>query len=204
MLRSLDKQFSPKKAAQLKLLSNRLRKFSFPPGASRYYALELASCIEAGALLGALVVGSSLLELYVRALVVSHASRVRRSTVPEKKSLEGMLEENKHLRFEGLIDSLVSVGLFQKVDGKRAKDIYKRIRIPLLHGLPRRFVRQHQESFVEEFSLMLGGAVISSSELESIIEDYALAYLRNIIGIIERNHFPGLLSLTLRNEQNPH
>lgn len=189
MLRSLDKQFPPKKVAQLKLLSDRLRKFSFPPGASRYYALELASCIEAGALLGALVVGSSLLELYVRALVVSHASKVRRSTVSKKKSLEGMLEEKRDLSFAGLIDSLVSVGLFEKLDGKKAKAIYKYIRIPLLHGLPRRFVRQHQESFVEGFSIMLGGAPISSSELESIIEDHALAYLRNIIGIIERNVF---------------
>jgi hypothetical protein len=193
MLRPLEKQFAPEKAAQLKLLCERLRKFSFPRGASRYYALELASCIEAGALLGALIVGSSLLELYVRALVVSYTSTVRRSTVLGKKSLEGMLEENKKLGFGELIDSLVSVGLFKEGDGESAKALYKSIRIPLLHGLPRRFVRQHQESFAEDFSLLRGGAAISSSELERIIEDHALEHLDNIIGTIERNRF-----LTLR------
>ena len=36
---------------------------------------------------------------------------------------------------------------------------------------------------------MLGEESISSSELESIIEDYAVEYLENIVGIIERNRF---------------
>ncbi len=189
MLRLLEKQFDPKKAAQLKKLSERLRKFSFPPGASRYYALELASCIEAGALLGALVVGSALLELYVRALVVSNASTVRQSAPLRKKNLESLLEEKKNLSFAGLIDNLVSVGLFEKDDGESAKTLYKNIRIPLLHGLARRFVRQHQEPFGDELSLLLGDKAISSSDLEKIIEDHALEYLEKLVGIIENNRF---------------
>ena len=188
-MRPLEKQFEPEKAAHLKKLAGRLSQFSFPPGASRYYGLELVSCIEAGALLGALIVGSSLLELYVRALVVNHSSKARLSTASKQKSLEGTLEENRHIGFEELIDNLVSAGLFKKSDSKNAKALYKNIRIPLLHGLPRRFVRQHQNSFAEDFSLLLGREAISSSELETIIEDHALEYLENIVGIIERNRF---------------
>jgi len=58
MLRSLDEQFEPEKAAHLRQLSERIKKIPFPSGASRYYGVEFASCIEAGALLGALIVGS--------------------------------------------------------------------------------------------------------------------------------------------------
>ncbi|MBI3938978.1 MAG: hypothetical protein HY323_18550 [Betaproteobacteria bacterium] len=189
MLRSLEKQFEPKKAARLKRLVERLSQFSFPPGASRYYGLELASCIQAGALLGALVVGSSLLELYVRALVVNHSHTVRQSIAPRKKSLEGTLEDNRKVGFEELIDNLALVGLFEKADSESAKALYKNVRIPLLHGLSRRFVRQHQEPFAEDLALLLGRETISSSELEAIIEDHALEYLENIVGIIERNRF---------------
>lgn len=189
MLRPLDKQFEPEKAARLVQLSERISKFAFPPGASRYYGVEFASCIEAGALLGALVVGSSLLELYVRALVVHFASRARQPKAHSQKSLEGSLEENRKISFAELVDNLVSAGLFDKSDGESAKELYKNIRIPLLHGLPRRFVRQHQNSFAEDLALMLGSEAISSSELESIIEDYAVEYLESIVGIIERNRF---------------
>lgn len=190
MLRTLEEQFEPDKVAQLKELSERLRNHSFPPGASRYYGLELASCIEAGALLSALVVGSSLLEIYVRALVVNHASMVRLTPARGRKSLEAILEEKRNLGFKVLIDSLVSVGLFDKEDGERAKNLYDNVRIPLLHGLPRRFVRKHQDPFAEELSqLFKGETAISSRELERIIEDHALEYLESVVGIIEKNIF---------------
>jgi hypothetical protein len=189
MLRPLEKQFEPVKAARLKRLVERLSQFSFPPGASRYYGLELASCIEAGALLAALVVGSSLLELYVRALVVNYASRARLSETPKHKSLESALEENRKIGFGKLVDNLVLAGLFEKSDGESAKELYKNIRIPLLHGLPRRFVHQHQSSFAEDLALLFGREAISSSELEAIVEDHALEYLEDIVGIIERNRF---------------
>jgi hypothetical protein len=187
MLRPLESQFEPENAARLKKLAERLSQFSFPPGASRYYGIELATCIEAGALLGSLVVASSLLELYVRALVINHSSKGRISKPSKQKSLEGTLEENRKIGFGDLIDNLVLAGLFEKSDGESAKTIYKSIRIPLVHGLPRRFVRQHQGSFAEDFSMLLGIEAIPSSELEAIIEDHALEYLENIIGIIERN-----------------
>lgn len=188
MLRTLEEQFESDKAAQLRKLSERLRTHSFPPGASRYYGLELASCIEAGALLGALVVGSSLLEIYVRALVVNHASIARLTSAHGRKSLEAILEEKRSLGFKALIDSLVSVGLFDNEDGERAKILYDNVRIPLLHGLPRRFVRKHQEPDAEEFSqLFKGEAAISSMELERIIEGHALEYLESVVGIVEKN-----------------
>lgn len=89
--------------------------------------------------------------------------------------------------FAGLVDNLVSVGLFDKSDGKRAIELYKNIRIPLVHGLPRRFVRQHQGWFDEFWDLT--GEAVSAYDFEEIVEDHAVKYLDNIVDIIERNRF---------------
>lgn len=189
MIRTLEKQFEPEKASRLRLLIERLHKLSYQPGASRYYGLELASCIEAGALLGALIVGSSLLELHVRGLIINYSFTALRTTSPKIINLESSLEENRSIGFDKLVDSLVLVELFNKDDGELVKKLYKNVRIPLLHGLPRRFVHQHLEPFMEELWSYLGKEVISSHELEDTIEDHAVEYLEEIVGIIERNRF---------------
>lgn len=189
MGRPLNEQFEPDKAAALQSFAGRLRLLRYPPGASRYYGLELATCIESGAIAAALIVASALLELHVRALVVNFATRARRPRSRTEESLERQLENRRDMGFAKLLDHLVEVDLFRADDAARAKVLYSKIRIPLLHGLPSRFVEDHQFPIFPELNRLLGREMITLRDFEDTIESHGLKYLEDIIGTIERNGF---------------
>jgi len=92
------------------------------------------------------------------------------------------------LGFAKLLDHLVETELFAADDAASAKVLYNKIRIPLLHGLPSRFVDDHQFLSFPQFRL-LGTEVVSSRDFEDTIEAHGLQYLGAIVGIIERNGF---------------
>ncbi len=75
MIRGYEEQFDDEKVQIIRKLIENVNSLSFPAGVSRYYAVNLAICLEAGALLGALQVAASLLELYVREVVIDFASQ---------------------------------------------------------------------------------------------------------------------------------
>ncbi|MFH1033903.1 MAG: hypothetical protein V1806_05295 [Pseudomonadota bacterium] len=138
--------------------------------------------------MASLVIGSSLLELYVRALIVNHAHSALPSDIVQGDNLcpEGALEEKRNVKYYELVDLLVGVGLFREDDGELAKELYSKIRIPLLHGLPRRFVGNHSDGFI---MWLRGARPVAQHDLEEVIENHALVYLDQIIGILERNQF---------------
>jgi len=193
MPRTLKQQFAPEKVEEIHALIRRIDRLSLPGGSSRYYAVELSDCLQAGLLLASVHLAASLLELVVRGIVLERAgsafpSGPRNPSDLARGSLEHRMEEMRNLGFAKMVDHLVEVGLFDSEDGQLAKALYRTVRIPLHHGLVGRFVKQHDPIYntLEEFF----GAfwpTTTSGNFEEVIEDSALPILDTVVGILERN-----------------
>ena len=193
MPRTLKQQFTPETVAEIHVLVQRIERLSLPKGSSRYYAVELSGCLQAGLLLASVHIAASLLELVVRGIVLERAGSAF-SAYPETSSdlsegsLEYRMEEMRNLGFTKMVDHLVEVGLFDSEDGLLAKTFYRTVRIPLHHGLVRRFVTQHDPMYAT-FGEFLGifWPTTSLETFEEVIENNSLQILDTIVGILERN-----------------
>lgn len=183
MIRPLDQQFNVETVRSIRALIDRIERLDLPKGSSRYYAVELTHCLEAGLLLGSLHVAASLLELVVRGTIAERLALAQ----PKPTDWEYRLEEMRHLGFSKLIDHLVDAGLFEKADGDSAKDFYNTVRIPIHHGLPGRYVTCHNETMVFLKRLIGTSMPTSSHDLEDVIEDFAVPQIDSVVSIIERN-----------------
>jgi hypothetical protein len=181
VLRRLEDQFEGRTVIKIRELLQRVESLNTPRGVSRYYRVDLSLCLEAGALLGALHVAASLLEITVREMVITYAQEALSGNM--KVNLQKELEENRHLGFKTLVDKLTAVELFDSRDADLAKQFYNDIRIPIHHGLSQRFVSKHKL-----FEKALVGAYgISMHAFEDVIEEESLRLIETAIGIIERN-----------------
>jgi hypothetical protein len=185
--RGFEEQFEGNTIIKIRELLQRIESLNIniPHGVSRYYRVDLSLCLEAGALLGALHVAASLLEITIREMVIEYAQEA----LPENKkiNLQKELEEKRHLGFKSLVDELKAFELFDPKDADLAKQFYNDIRIPIHHGLSRRFVSKHNDfmGILEEAS---GGAYQTSMhDFERVIEEESLNLIETAIGIIERN-----------------
>lgn len=183
MIRPLEKQFHANKVKRLADLIARLDKCVYPDGASRYYAVDLIRVIESGALLAAISIGATLLEVVVRGLVVQYSKTAANNTI----NLEELLEAKRNLGFKCLIDALCDSEYISNDDAEFAKDFYLQVRIPIQHGLSQRFVRTHKEEWWTSFRQSIArGESITVRELEEVVEDHSIDYLESVISLLER------------------
>uniref|UniRef100_UPI00131A5B7C hypothetical protein n=1 Tax=Salinibacter altiplanensis TaxID=1803181 RepID=UPI00131A5B7C len=130
MSRPLDEQFEGPRAAQIRRLARSFRSIENIGDGIRYFAVELARCLEAGLLLSALHVASSLLELMVRKLVVEH--RIAEEDKPENpfelmNELEYKVEDEKKLSFKSMINELESSSLVNAEEAEALKRFYSEV-----------------------------------------------------------------------------
>jgi len=188
-VRGFREQFEQETADQIEELAERLLTLNYPTGPSRYYGLDLAMCLKAGALAGSMIIASALIEIYVRGLVISYTEKAQ-ANWSHKVEVEKELESKQNLSFGILLDHLVEADLFSAKDSDRAKTIYKTIRIPTHHGLPARLLAIETDdtflSFMDIFGLK---STVTMSEFERFVEYEALPVVKNIVEIIERNQF---------------
>lgn len=187
MIRGFEEQFEGETVKKIQDLLQRIEDFSLPKGVSRYYAIDLSLCLQAGALLGALHVASSLLEIVVREMVIERASEAVSESQKMKGSLQQELEEKRNVGFKQLVAELATAGLFSASDADLAKTFYDDVRIPVHHGLPARFVNNNEnfKSFIDE---IFGFAYPTGMrDFERVIESNALSLVETAVGIIERN-----------------
>lgn len=187
MIRGFEEQFEGETIQNVRDLLERIEAFSLPDGVSRYYAVDLSLCLQAGALLGALHVASSLLEIIVREMVIERASEAFSDSHKIKGSLQKELEEKRKVGFKKLVDELATAGLFSKSDAEMAKQFYDDVRIPIHHGLPARFVNNNEnfKSFLDDIFGFTSPT--DMQDFERIIESNALTLVETAVGIIERN-----------------
>jgi hypothetical protein len=176
VIRPLEQQFPPLKAAKIRRLIERLGAIEYPPGAARFYAAEVQVVLEAGALLAALSTSWTLLEVTARARLVQQGPR-----------LERKLEEDKSMKLPQLVDELAERGVLSATDREWAKNTYDKVRIPVQHGISARFIRSHESkrrSDVREW--LYRGMPVSGRDLEELIEEKAVGYLAKIVALLER------------------
>lgn len=148
-IRPLDDQFEERTVQRIRVLQADLMASRYDSGPGSLYVKELNCSLEAGLLLASLHLATSLLESFVRDLLMytlarrlsGDASRV------ELAKLEKRLEDSTDPQwsFARIVNELQENGVVDSADGEAIKNYYKMVRIPIHHGLIRRFVRSHGE-----------------------------------------------------------
>ena len=188
-MRSYRDQFEPEVADRIDCLIRRIKNLEYPTGPTRYYGLDLAACLQVGALSGSLVVAASLMELYIRGLVVRYSEDAQRGwsrPVETERELDNMKDKG----FRHLVGKLVESGLFDSEAAARAKELYKTVRIPVHHGLPSRFFSGPAPSLmIGIFGTVEKAGPVSMKQFEDFIEEDALPTIEAIVGILESNQY---------------
>lgn len=189
-LRPLEKQFEETTVQRIRglIIRTGLIRETVPGGATRYYFAELGTALESGALLSALHLIATTLELFVRALIVERVSSVETANVPSAMSLtyQERLEENR-LLFRHMVDKLVSAGLFSVEDAPLAKRYYEEVRTPLVHGLLERFIHGRPTENDNIARIFGRTGFTRSMLLEQAVEENALNHIEVALDLIERN-----------------
>lgn len=193
MIRELEEQFQSETVARIRDLIERLESVQLPVGASRIYANELAYCLDAGALLASLHLAGSVLEVSARHKILemskeAKSNRTEKEIENEKPTLEERLEERKDLSFYDLCDALVEYAFWAPEDGERAKEVYRKVRIPVHHGLPTRFIKAHSDSLALELHrLSKREAVLFGGRFEESVHDNAIDIVEEVVEILDEN-----------------
>ena len=112
MIRPLEEQFNAAKCAEIRSLIAKFSTLPFKGGPCRYFALEVAGCLEAGLLLAAVSIASVLLETFLRELLILHRLQTRELTTSRQidtmfDKLEKEIEDGRpRLYFEDIVDQL--------------------------------------------------------------------------------------------------
>ena len=156
--RSLEEQFEPEQANRLRLIEEAFLALRVSGRVSSYYLLEIARAIDRGMLLAAIQLATTLLEIWVRDLLVirkatqypiksKHELRWRMTKID--REIEGV---DRGLQFINLVLELHALEVIDKHEASWLKKTYKRLRNPLHHGISGRIVDpkfEHREMFNE-------------------------------------------------------
>ena len=143
MSRDYKKQFDKKTVERIDNCLDRLNHLRFSGQTSHYYKVDLDLCLRGGALLGALHVASSLLEMVVREIAIKKSSSDDNNQQSTTKNAQRELEGKRHITFKTIIDDLSKAALINPELSSKSKAFYDYVRIPIHHGLPLRFVERN-------------------------------------------------------------
>lgn len=198
MTRPIEQQFGVKKARIIRNTQKLFQSLQFPTGTTAlYYRSEIVNCLEVGLLLAAVHVASALLELFVRDLLVATHYKQIFSHPPkfldyELHRIEKEIEDGRpRFDFNRIITELVQRSVIDPKDGDNIYDFYKSVRIPIHHGLTRRFIRTSSKFVIDEekddfFSLLSLNPLNRAKAFEEMIEDNSLDHLLTVGYFIEK------------------
>ena len=190
LIRPLEEQFEPDRCAEVRDLITKFSALPFEGGACHYFTLEVAGCLEVGLLLAAVSVASVLLETFLRELLILHRLQTREPTTGRQidtmalfDSMEKEIEDGcPHLHFDKIIDQLTG-DVLDSGDAVNAKKFYKTVRIPIHHGITRRFIAIAKTGEVGWLDTYRG---LRLQHLEQLIEENATKYLGFIVDLIQK------------------
>lgn len=181
MTRPYTEQFSPQQAAKISELIHDFDRISSARPGYVVFSSEIRGCLFNGLLLAALGVSSSLLELFVRDLVVALRIQQRYSgDMGLRGQVENDLEADRQLGFVQMVQELTDL-VITPADAKELERFYDSIRIPLSHGLIRRFTSDGTGWLEDLFA-----DVARRSKLEDAIESRAIGAIEFVVAIIAR------------------
>jgi hypothetical protein len=193
-IRPLEQQFEDEKVIKIREIQGQFQSLRFPTGAGSYYTKEVINCLEAGLLLAALQVATALLELFVRDLLVAETYKKEFPRGLKKLGkIERDIEDGRpRFDFNRIISELAEDNIIEEEDKEKIYSVYKNVRIPLHHGLTRRFVRsfwkdeiddEDDDPLVDTLFLRKSGR---DRDLEEVLEDHTLDFLIIVADFIMR------------------
>lgn len=198
LIRPLEEQFEPDECAEIRNLVAKFSALPFKKGACRYFVLEVTGCLEAGLLLAAVSVASVLLETFFRELLIFHRLQSAGATTNRWEDTSLLLEKlekeaedgRPRLYFEEIVDQLPG-DVLDSDDAEAAKKFYKTVRIPIQHGITRRFIaiaRAEEVDMSNPLSLMLSETHRDSRlhKLDEVIGENATKYLGFVVDLIQK------------------
>lgn len=200
MPRPLEQQFSASKVKRIRDIQNLYKSLRFRSGAAPYYNSEIVKCLEAGLLLAAMQVSTALLELFVRDLLIIVEYKKTSSNAPKVvdrtlAKIERDIEDGRpHLDFSKIVSELVQQKVISPKDREKISNLYRDVRIPLQHGITRRFIRisekeTNDNDTIDPLSIIALSHLGRYWSFEDVIEDKALVHLR-IIGNFINKYLP--------------
>ena len=197
-IQPLSDQFEPETVEKIRELQKRLDQYPIHDGAGILYAKELSLSLEAGLLLSSTHLSSTLLEVFLRDLLLyinlDQSDNYAPSTLKKNDIEEIRLEDSKKPQYS-FYKILSEVSNHLDIEKQLYDDIidfYNNIRIPLSHGLSRRFLRGERvddPSIIESydfFEMIAGSRLLRFHNLDRTIEENALGIVDRVISITEK------------------
>lgn len=199
-LRSLDDQFEEQTVERIRALQTNLILLARTNDVVRSYATELRYSLEAGLLLASIHLVASLLEIVIRELVlysfVTGTEANAQLTAPTLVLLEEWerkLEDGAQPQwsFSLMVKELEKQDIIESTDAENIKSYYKNIRIPIHHGLTRRFLRGHKDTEMEPidsniWELLTFGRPLRAHNLEERLEDEAIGLIEQAVAFMTK------------------
>ncbi len=185
MIRPLEKQFGVVKARRIRRLISGIDRLTALHGAERYYVAEMKRCLEAGILLGAVTISMSLLELILRNLSVKYrtvvpGTKIGAPRLEQEFWMEYDLEQETRNTLPILLKELSTAGVLTKKEAESVRTLYNSVRIPVLHALVGRFVRDRMDH------PRVPSPISESHEFEEAFEKCALKAISDMVKFVKK------------------
>jgi len=193
--RPLDEQFEESTVERIREIQARLRQYPIRDSAGHFFSHEIIEVLEIGCLLASVSLASTLIEIFVRDLLIN--LRANEINIDEEfrghaaSIAEIEIEDISKLPFKAIVNQLLEYEEIDEDTCSELSEYYDEIRIPLLHGLTRRYLRGEKvNSQSPETDLGLDDLLISITNrflrIEEKVEEDALNILEELVYLIEK------------------
>lgn len=192
-IRPLEQQFEKCTVRKIRSLQQRISRFPLKEGGAQYYLNELGNTLEAGLLLASLHLTLSFLELFARALLIYQKARISKEDHKRKniEKIEIEIEDssNPQWSFSKIVNKLRDEKIITNKQLRICLDHYKKTRIPLHHGITRRFIRgqkkQAHDDFDEISEFLFCSRSARNHSIENKIELEGINIIDDVFGLME-------------------
>lgn len=207
--RSLEEQFEPDQASRLRLIEEAFLSLRVSGRVSNYYLLEISRAIDRGMLLAAIQLATTLLEIWLRDLLVIR--KATQAAVTSKHELRWLMtridRESEGIetgaKFGDLLKELYTLGVLTDEEVSWLKNTYKQVRNPLHHGISGRIVdpelqqremlnepKNKEEMFLA--SLFASAPDRRISRFEEFIDREVAQHLEGIVNFLAAHQIPSV------------
>ena len=194
-------------ANRLRVVSLALLELRVDGRSSRIYINEIAEAIDQGLLLAATELATTLLEIWVRDLLV--VRRATKSEIKSRRELDYLLMKidleiegiSRGLMFSTMCNELLELNVITQAELEWLQNIYKKTRTPLHHGISGRIVGSNEidKDFIDNASSMenmfLATVLCSpphrrANDLEDSIYESSAEILEGIVNFLGTHQIP--------------
>lgn len=206
-IRSLEDQLEPAIAQRLRIVQAALLSFRIEQRTSSYYLFEIGRALDGGMLLAALELSTTLLEIWVRDLLVIR--KVTQHKITSRHQLSWLLTKidreiegtERGTGFPRIVKELRELEVLEDSEVDWLNSVYGKIRNSLHHGLSGRLIdpeMEHRDLLDTPGSkeaMFLAGIFCSSptrrrDEFEEFIDKQATVVLEQIVNFLAAHPIP--------------